>query len=182
MRQVAFAGLLLVLLFPKYVRGQQDLTLADVLKQNAVSFPLSSVSHLNDPITSYATLNTDREFLIAYYLVNPGDELHFPLFVTRFDKRSGRWQEASLTDLKAKIFEGTEPEMQADCIGSALRFEGQSNLVLPRFALDSISRLLGHLEPRPHCPSNLARVDGSVLQIRFACLQGKYDAFCAASS
>ncbi len=78
MRQVAFACLLLVLLFPKYVRGQQDPTLADVLKQNAVSFPLSSVSHLNDPITSYATLNTDREFLIAYYLANRTKRAAFP--------------------------------------------------------------------------------------------------------
>ncbi len=127
MRQVAFASLLLVLLFPGYVGGQQNPTLAEVLKQNSVSLHLSSVAHLNDPITSYATLNTDREFLIAYYLVNPGNELHFPLLLTRFDKRSGKWQEALLTGLKANIFEGPEPEMQADCIGSALRLEGIRN-------------------------------------------------------
>ena len=126
-RQVAFAFLLVILLFPRYVGGQQNLMLADVLKQNSVSFDLSSVSHLKDPITSYATLNTDREFLIAYYLDNSGNELHFPLLLARFDKRSGTWQEASLTDLKVKIFPDAEPEMQDDCIGSVVSFEGNSD-------------------------------------------------------
>ncbi len=126
MRQVALVSLLLLLLFPKYVRGQQDPTLADVLKQNSVSFHLNSVSHLNDSITSYATLNTDDEFLIAYYLVNPGNELHFPLFLTRFDKRSGKWQETSLTGLKVKMSEETDPETW-DCIGAAVSLEGNGD-------------------------------------------------------
>jgi hypothetical protein len=112
----------LVLLFPGRARGQQDETLAGVLAQNSVSFQSISIPHLNDAITSYTTLNTDREFLIAYYLVVPRNELHFPLLLTRLDKQSGKWQEASLTDLKVKMSEGTEPEPW-DCIGSALRFE-----------------------------------------------------------
>lgn len=127
MRQAAVASLLLVLLFPGYVGGQQDQRLVDVLKQSSVSFDLKSVPHLNDAITSYATLNTDHEFLIAYYLITPRNELHFPLFLTRYDKLSGQWQEASLTDLKVKISEGTEPETEEECIGSALRLERTGN-------------------------------------------------------
>jgi hypothetical protein len=126
-RQAAFASFLVVLLFPAYAGGQQGQTLADVLKQSSVSFDLSSVPHLNDPITSYATLNTEHEFLIAYYLVHPQNELHVPLFLTRFDKRSGKWQEASLNDLKVKTSEETEQERQVDCIGAALRLEGNGN-------------------------------------------------------
>lgn len=127
MRQLAFAFWLLILLFPAYVSGQQNPTLADVLKQNSVSFHLGSAAHLSDPITSYATLNTDDEFLIAYYRVYPGNELPSPLFLARFDKRSGKWQEASLTDLKVNISGETEPETQADCIGPALRLERNRN-------------------------------------------------------
>ena len=114
MRQVVFSSLLLVLLFRGYAAGQQNQTLGDVLKQMSVPIHSGSVSHLNEPITSYATLNTDREFLVAYYLISPGNELNFPLFLMRFDKRSGEWQEASLTDLKVKISEETEPDMQVD--------------------------------------------------------------------
>lgn len=127
MRQVAFASLLLVLLFRGYAAGQQNQTLADVLKEMSVPFHLGSVAHLNDPITSHTTLNTDREFLIAYYLISPRNELHFPLFLTRFDKRSGKWQEASLSDLKTKILEEAEPETQADCIGAAVGLESKGN-------------------------------------------------------
>lgn len=127
MWQAAVISLLLVLLFPGYVGGQQDQTLADVLKQSSVPFRFRSVPHLNDRITSYATLNTDREFVIAYDLVGPGNELHFPLFLSRFDKQSGKWQEMPFTDLKVKIFEGTEPETQDVCIGSALSLERNGN-------------------------------------------------------
>ncbi len=127
MRQIAFASLILALIFPGHIDGQQDPTLADVLKQNSVSFGPISVSHLKDRITSYTTLNADHEFLIAYYLDNPGNEMHFPLFLTRFDKLSGKWQEASLTGLQVKISEETEPEIWDDCIGSAVSLEGSGD-------------------------------------------------------
>jgi len=126
MWQAAVACLFLVLWFPGSAGGQNQ-TLADVLTRNAVYFHLSPVSHLNDAITSYATLNTDDEFLIAYYLVTSRNQLRFPLFLTRFDKRSGKWQEASLPGLKVKIFEGTEQETQHECLGSALRLESHGH-------------------------------------------------------
>lgn len=128
MRQAAFVFLLLVLLFPARAGGQQNQTLGDVLAQNSISSSsLSSVSHLNDPITSYTTLNTDREFLIAYYLAAPQNELRFPLLLTRLDKRSGKWQEASLTDMKVQLGKGTRQQAQDDCIGSAVDLESNDN-------------------------------------------------------
>jgi hypothetical protein len=126
MPRTALASLFVGFLFLGYAVAEQDQTLADVLKQNSVPFPPSSVPHLNAPITSYATLNNEQEFLIAYYLVASRNELRFPLFLTRFDKQAGKWQHASLTDLSVKILQGTEDEMQDDCIGSVLSIEGNS--------------------------------------------------------
>jgi hypothetical protein len=127
MRSAAGVCLLLVLLFPVHAGGQQTQTLlADVLRQNSVAVHLNSVSHLDEAITGYATLNSEREFLIAYYLVTPRNELRFPLLLARFDKRSNRWQESSLDGLKVNTSEGSAPTQQ-DCIGSAVRFEGNGD-------------------------------------------------------
>ena len=127
MRRAAVALLLAVLMFPVHAGGQQAPTLAEVLKQNSVTAHLSSVSHLNEAITSYATLNTEREFVIAYYLVTPRNELRFPLLIARFDKRSNKWLEASLSDLKVKTSGDGQPVTQGDCLGSAVRLEGNEN-------------------------------------------------------
>jgi hypothetical protein len=44
--------------------AQQNPTLADVLKREAIPYPRTTVLHLNSRITSYATLNDAQEFLI----------------------------------------------------------------------------------------------------------------------
>jgi hypothetical protein len=100
--------------------AQQNPTLADVLKQEGIPTPGISVTHINLRITSYASLNDDHEFVIAYYLDNPKNELRFPLLVTSFDKHSGKWRHAELTGLKVLIFEGTAHEIEDDCLGSVL--------------------------------------------------------------
>ena len=126
MRRAALSLLLLVLLFPVCAGGQQSQTLGDVLRQNSVAIHLSSVSHLDEAITGYATLNNEREFVIAYYLVTPRNELRFPLMLARFDKRSNRWIESSLDGLKVNTSEGPAPTQQ-DCIGPAARLEGNGD-------------------------------------------------------
>lgn len=120
-KQAALVSLLVVLLFTALARAQQNQTLADVLNRRSISSHANAVAHLNDPITSYAILDTNREFLIAYYLLNPGNELQAPLFLTRFDKSSGEWQQAQ-SDPKT-ISDGTGPLTQLDCIGSAINLE-----------------------------------------------------------
>jgi hypothetical protein len=126
MQRAALACLFVGFLFLGYAAGDQDQTLAEVLKQSSIPLPPGSVPHVNAPITSYATLNNDQEFLIAYYLVAPRNELRFPLFLTRFDKQVGKWQHASITDLKGKIPQETEHGVEVDCIGSVLSVEGNS--------------------------------------------------------
>jgi len=118
MRCAITAAVLLSLL--NYAVGQQSSTLADVLEQNSIAAPARSIPNLDRPITSYATLNDDQEFLIAYYLMTPDNRMQFPLFLTRFDKRTGEWQNASLVDVKVPVFQSTQ---QTECIGSVLRIE-----------------------------------------------------------
>lgn len=105
----------------------QNPTLADVLKQEGIPSPQRTIPHLNSRITSFATLNDDQEFLIAYYLDNPKNELRFPLLVTLFDKHSGRWRHVELTDIKVQIFADTDHEIQDDCMGSVLGISRQGD-------------------------------------------------------
>lgn len=107
--------------------AQQNPTLADVLKQEGLPTPPISVPHVNSRITSYASMNDHREFVIAYYLDNPKNELRFPLFVTLFDKQSGRWRHVELTDIKLQVFEGTDHQIQDDCLGSVLGISRQND-------------------------------------------------------
>jgi len=79
--------------------AQQNPTLADVLKQEAVPLP---------PL-------------------NPKNELSFPLTLTHFDRRSGKWRHAELTDIRVKILEGTDHEIQDDCMGSVLGVSRHGN-------------------------------------------------------
>jgi hypothetical protein len=100
--------------------AQQNPTLAGILKQEGVPLPPSEIPHRDSQVTSYAALNDDREFLIAYYLDNPENELRFPLFLTLFDKRSTKWHHVELSDVKVNIFAGTDYELPDDCLGSVL--------------------------------------------------------------
>jgi hypothetical protein len=182
MRYAAVAALLLVSLLPAYVVGDQDRTLAQVLAHNSLTYDSSSVSHLNDPITSYATLNNENEFVIAYYLVAPRNELHFPLLLARFDKQSGKWQEASLTDLKVKLFEGKSLVAQDECIGSAVRLARNSNWYYLDLHWNPLAGCLLILKHDLSVHQNPDRGNGCVLQIRAACVRGEHGAICAGSS
>lgn len=72
-------------------------------------------------------MNDDREFVIAYYLDNPKNELRFPLLITLFDKHSAIWRHVELTDIKVQIFGDTDHELQDDCIGSVLDISRQGD-------------------------------------------------------
>ena len=108
-----------VLLLGGSAGAQPNPTLADVLRHESVLPPVT-IPHLDSRITSYATLNNDQEFLIAYYLDNPRNELRFPLLVTSLDKHSGKWRHAELTGIKVQVFEGADHQIQDDCLGSVL--------------------------------------------------------------
>ncbi|HXZ81855.1 MAG TPA: hypothetical protein VEG30_18145 [Terriglobales bacterium] len=104
--------------------AQERETLADVLQQHEIPSPPASIPHLTSRITSYDVLNDDREFLIAYYMVDTADEnaLRPPLFLTRFDKKTQEWQHVAITGQKSEGLPD-RPELQDDCLGSVLRAE-----------------------------------------------------------
>lgn len=104
--------------------AQQYETLSEVLVRNSITHPPQEVPHLNALITSYATLNDDREFVIAYYLASPADQgLHFPLLLTGFDKHSRTWRHVSFSQPELRMFSPSRPESDIDCIGSVLNIE-----------------------------------------------------------
>jgi hypothetical protein len=102
------------------VQAQENPTLADVLKENSVPLPPAPIPHLNSVITSFAVLNDDREFLIAYYLEHPNYELRAPLSITRYMKDSGRWQHVEYFESQVAVSDmknGTD----FSCLGSVLQ-------------------------------------------------------------
>lgn len=77
--------------------AQEFTTLAEVLQEQSIPFPPTSIPHLSAPITSFAVLNDAREFLIAYYLSDDKTwELHYPLLITQYNKGTGQWQHVAL--------------------------------------------------------------------------------------
>lgn len=105
-RDIVGCSLVLVFCFAS-AAGQQYEFLADVLKHNAISFSPTSIPNLDALITSYATLNDDQEFVIAYYLASPKDEiLRPPLFINRYSKVSGQWQQVGLNDVEVQTKAG----------------------------------------------------------------------------
>lgn len=96
--------------------AQPSQTLADVLQQESIPFPPSSIPDLNADVASFATLNDANEFVIAYYRADPnGERLLPPLLITRFNKRDGRWQHLPMLNPKVNVLDVT-----ADCLGSVM--------------------------------------------------------------
>ena len=110
----------LVVCLAVQVLAQQNPTLAEVLKENSIPFPPTSIPHLTTPITSFAVYNDDREFLIAYYLEHPNYELREPLLITRYKKNSGQWQHVDFFEKQLAVSD-MKNEAGFPCLGSVLR-------------------------------------------------------------
>jgi hypothetical protein len=114
-------------LFVGSAGGQQRETLAEVLARNSVPFNREPIPNLDLPITSYAVLSDARQFMIAYYLAGQNDELRFPLYLARFDKRTAEWRNSALRGVKVPI--GVRGDKQFDeCIGSVLAVQQSEGL------------------------------------------------------
>jgi len=114
--------LMMLLVLAPFTAAQQPETLANALKRESIPVA-ASIPNLNARITSYAILNDDREFLIAYYLLEQDNALHAPLYLTRFQKKARRWQHKSLTGVKLGFFEESQQKSQVDCLGSVLSIQ-----------------------------------------------------------
>ncbi|MBV8052917.1 MAG: hypothetical protein JOZ80_17140 [Acidobacteriaceae bacterium] len=110
-------------LFLTHSGAQQELTLADVLLgENIPPLPIT-IPDLHSEITSYATLNDDKEFVVGYYLLDPAERnaLKTPLLITRFDKQTNEWSHVALSGVKVKALEGHD--IESDCLGSVSAIE-----------------------------------------------------------
>ena len=114
--------IVLVALFVPQVWAQQNPTLAEVLTQYSIASPSVFIPHLESVITSYAILNDDHEFLIAYYLEHPNYELREPLLITRYQRDSARWQHMEFMGKQLAV---SDMKNGADfpCLGSVLQVQ-----------------------------------------------------------
>ena len=118
----------------------QSATLGEALKSACLS-PVDasqSQANLDSQISSYATLNSSQEFVIAYYDRNLDSEaLKPPLHIISFTKRSKRWQQADLFP----PFASSVTMGQIPCLGAAVSINRVGGLLY-----------LGlHLSPSAEC-------------------------------
>lgn len=97
-------------------------SLGEVLREHGVK--AAGEMPLDAPITSYAVLDDGQRFVIAYYRHPGGNALVPPLYISRFERGSGKWTHAALDEQSIR---GVTPA----CLGSALsvRIAGQALLV-----------------------------------------------------
>jgi hypothetical protein len=125
LRQIVLFACVAALVLPARILAQQPETLSGVLKAHSLPEPPPSIPDLHSSITSYATLDNQREFLIAYYRVAAGNLLGFPILLTRFNKNTNTWEHASLKDVSVAAFPGGRSKISTDCVGSVMSVEHQ---------------------------------------------------------
>ncbi|HEV8385163.1 MAG TPA: hypothetical protein VGQ11_09855 [Candidatus Acidoferrales bacterium] len=95
-------------------------TLLDVLREHRI--PVGSSSGIwQKPITSFAVLDNDANFAIAYYVDDGSGLLSPPLFLGRYDRKHHTWKDVALKKIEAS-FKG----VPVDCMGSALSIVQQA--------------------------------------------------------
>src|SRR5437899_906851 len=104
-------GLLLLLAISAAAQETAQ-TLRKVLSQSGVPVQSADLENLDKPIGG-AELNSDTEFVIAYYVVDESNPLNRPLFVHRYDKRQRKWTSSTLPDAPA-----TAQDINVPCLGS----------------------------------------------------------------
>jgi hypothetical protein len=105
-----------------YGAAQENPTFADVLKQHSTPFPPATIPHLNSKITSFDILDDEQEFVIAYYLDNPKNELRAPLLVTRLNKVDGRWDHAAFAESELAVTD-IKDSANFPCLGSVMKVQ-----------------------------------------------------------
>jgi hypothetical protein len=93
-------------------------TLGDVLRNNQVPLPATTVANVEQRVTSYAVLDNPDAFAIAYYRDDGSNLLSPPLYLLRYFKRQHRWQTGALRQASVNI--GPFSDL---CFGSAQTFE-----------------------------------------------------------
>ena len=97
-------------------------TLREEISSQGVPPDAQKLVNLDKIITRGAELNDTNQFVIAYYIHDSSGLLNPPLFLSRYDRRAGKWQSASVGEATAK-WKG----LNVGCLGSALRIRSLSD-------------------------------------------------------
>ena len=109
-------------------------TLREVLVAAGLKPLVDNVKDLDQPITSYATLNDHDVYVIAYYWDLPTGRLEDPLRILSFNRQTAEWQ-------NAQLILGSEQIGHSECVGSVLHAHALPNA----FLLDT------HMNPSAGC-------------------------------
>jgi hypothetical protein len=119
-----FVALILVVVsaLSTQLAAQENPTLSVVLEEHSIPFPPSSIPHLNTKITSLAVLDDDLEFVIAYYVDKPKNELRAPLPLTRYNKITGNWDYMPYSESQLKVSDISDISDNSGipCLGSVV--------------------------------------------------------------
>lgn len=118
---------------PGHMRGS---TLRDALAARNLATAGAKLVNLDRSITSGAELDDANQFVIAYYVEDQSGILNPPLFVDRYDRKSGEWKSAALPEAQAKSV-----ELDVPCLGSILQIKSSGG----RLFLDT------HINPSAGC-------------------------------
>jgi hypothetical protein len=125
-RRRATPVLLLLFFTPPAAQSQNTPpTLRSALSQAGVSAQGLDGANLEKPIGSWAELNNDAAYLIAYFVAEESNRLDAPLFVHRYDKRQHSWTSTSLPEARAAT-----QDMNVRCFGSVLAINEFQGLYL----------------------------------------------------
>lgn len=117
-------------------------TLRQVLSSDQMPVDAPSLQNLGKVITSGAELNTQNEFVIAYYISDGTETLNPPIYIDAYDRETQKWKSGTIESADAKR-EGADNE----CFGSVLSISA-----LPAgYALET------HINPSAGCELILSR-------------------------
>ncbi len=91
-------------------------TLHDVLNEHKIPVGPAPIQNLSQRITSFAVLDDETNFLIAYYIDDGSGLLSPPLYMARFVKKDQSWKINALRKVEASF-----KTFQVPCLGSAMR-------------------------------------------------------------
>jgi len=90
-------------------------TLKEALAVKHLPIEAAKLANLEKSITSWAELEDANQYVIAYYVDDGSDLINSPLFVDRYDRKSGQWKSLELPEARAKA-----ESVDTECFGSVM--------------------------------------------------------------
>lgn len=125
------------------VHAQEKSTLRETLRAKNLPIDAGTLKNLEKDIAGGAEFDDSNQFVTAYYLAGESDAVDSPLYVDRFDRGSGKWQEGKLESADSKEAD----RVDGPCLGSVMEIQEFGDYLL----LDT------HINPSAGCMLVLGR-------------------------